>query len=439
MKMDSSEIDTGAGYLGYREALHLVCTSVPLLETEELPLDSCVGRIVSEELTAKISYPANAVSLKDGFAVRSEDVAAATPERPVQLRVSGFVFAGSGSEGTVSPGCAVKICSGGSIPPGSDAVVSGEFCTEAMPGSVYIRADAERGRNVLPAGGEIKAGATIATRGEALMPGGLGLAAAAGISRVRVFRRPRAAVIGVGDEVVAPGCRLDQGQLYASNIVTVGAWLTVFGVSHDSTIVKDDAEEIKTAMLKCRPHVDVFLTSGGAWGSERDFVVTVLRELGWQEIFHHVRMGPGKGIAFGLWEGKPVFCLPGGPASNEMAFLQLALPGILRMGGDNRHPLQTVFARLTENVQRRNRAWTEFKEATLFQDPEGNFHAKLFRERSRLQAIARAYGLVCIPEGVDCLKCLEIVPVQLLMPRLDGMGAGNDSLGQERPSPPRQP
>ena len=92
-------------------------------------------------------------------------------------------------------------------------MVSGEFCQEAKGGSVYIRADAERGRNVLPAGGEIKAGTLIARHGEALLPGGLGLSAAAGISRVRVFRRPRAAVIGVGDEVVAPGSHLDPGQL----------------------------------------------------------------------------------------------------------------------------------------------------------------------------------------------------------------------------------
>jgi molybdopterin molybdotransferase len=252
------------------------------------------------------------------------------------------------------------------------------------------------------------------------MPGALGLAAAAGISRVRVFRRPRAAVIGVGDEVVAPGCRLDQGQLYASNIVTVGAWLTFFGVSNDWAVVKDDAEEIKGAMFRCLPSTDVFLTSGGAWGSERDLVVTVLRKLGWQEIFHRVRMGPGKGIVFGLWQGKPVFCLPGGPASNEMAFLQLALPGILRMGGDNRHPLPTVYAGLAEDVKRRNRAWTEFKEAALFQDSEGKYQVKLCGKRSRLQAIATAQGLVCIPEGLDYLKSSQIVPVQVLLPRLDG-------------------
>ncbi len=426
MRTDSNEIDEGTGYIGYREAFQLVHSNVRPVGTEELPLDLSVGRIVSEELTARVSYPASDVSLKDGFAVRSEDVAGASPERPVQVNISGFAFAGSGFEGRVSPGCAVRICSGGPIPRGSDAVVSGEFCEEALPGSVYIRADAERGRNVLPAGEEVKAGATIARKGEALLPGCVGLAAAAGISRVRVFRRPKAAVVGVGDEVVAPGGRLDHGQLYASNIVTVGAWLTSFGISHESSIVKDDAEAIKRELLGCLPRADVVLTSGGAWGSERDLVVGVLRQLGWQEIFHHVRMGPGKGIAFGLWEGKPVFCLPGGPASNEMAFLQLALPGMLRMGGENRHPLQTVSARLTENVKGRHPAWTEFKDATLSQDPEGNFTVKLYRNRSRLQAIARANGLVCIPEGTESLNSGEVVPVQILAPRLDRFPTGSD-------------
>jgi molybdopterin molybdotransferase len=421
MKSTSSEIDEGTGYVGYRDAFHLVSSNVRPVGTEEVPLDLSVGRIVSDELRAKVSYPAGDVSLKDGFAVRSEDVESASLERPVELKISGFAFAGSGFEGEVSPGYAVKICSGGPIPRGSDAVVSGEFCEETVPDSVSIRADAHPGRNVLAGGGEIRAGATIAGKGEALLPGCVGLAAAAGISRVNVFRRPKAALVGVGDEVVAPGSRLDHGQLYASNIVTVGARLTSFGISHDWSIVKDDAEAIKKQLLECLPCADVILTSGGAWGSERDLVVGVLRRLGWQEIFHHVRMGPGKGIAFGLWEGKPVFCLPGGPASNEMAFLQLALPGMLRMGGENRHPLQTVSARLTEDVTGRHRAWTEFKDATLFQDPEGRYAVRLYRNRSRLQAIASANALVCVPEGVESLTSGQVVPVQILVPRLDGL------------------
>ncbi len=417
METDLNEIDEGTDYVGYQEAFNLVGSNVPPVGVEEIPLDLCVGRIVAENLVARVSYPSSDVSLKDGFAVKSGDVAGASRQRPVCLRVIGSVFAGSRFEGEVTPGSAVKVCSGAPIPRGADAVVSGEFCEEVSPEEVGIRADAERGRNVLRAGGEIKAGATIVRKGEVLLPGSLGMAAAAGVNRVMVYRRPRVAVVGVGDEVVAPGGHLHTGQLYASNLVTMGAWLASFGIPYDTSVVKDNEEAIEQELRHHLPDADAIITSGGAWGSERDLVVGVLNELGWQEIFQHVRMGPGKGIAFGLWEGKPVFCLPGGPASNEMAFLQLALPGILRMGGDNRHPLQTVAARLAENLRGRHRAWTEFRDATLSCDAEGNYAVKLYRNRSRLQAIAGANCLVCIPEGTESLSVGEIVPVQILAPR----------------------
>ena len=102
-----------------------------------------------------------------------------------------------------------------------------------------------------------------------------------------------------------------------------------------------------------------------------------------------------------------------------MAFLQLALPGILRMGGDTLHPLPTVYARLTEGLVTRHRAWTEFKDATLRRESDGSYLAGLYRERSRLQAIAGANCLICIPEGTGALRSGEIVPLQLLKPRPD--------------------
>ena len=290
-----------------------------------------------------------------------------------------------------------------------------------MPEEVCVKANAERGRNVLRAGGEVKAKAIIVKIGGRLLPGYLGLAAAAGINRASVYRTPRVAVLGVGDEVVAPGEHLHPGQLYASNLVTMESWLASFGIPHNMSVVKDNKSAIKQELMNHLPDVDTILTSGGAWGSEGDLVINTLDELGWQEIFHHVRMGPGKGIAFGLWEGKPVFCLPGGPASNEMAFLQLALPGVMRMGGENRHPLQTVSARLAENLRGRHRAWTEFKDATLSCDSEGNYTVRLYRDRSRLQAIASANCLVCVPEGAESMNLGEVVPVQILAPRLENI------------------
>jgi molybdopterin molybdotransferase len=419
MDTNNYEIDEGTGYVGYREAFNLIALNVKPVGVEEISLASCAGRIASGDVTALISYPSVDVSLKDGFAVQSDDVVAASPNSPVDLRVIGSVYAGSSFDGEVRRGTSVKICSGAPIPRGADAVLSDEFCEEVSADSVRARADAEKGRNILRAGAEVRAGATIVAKGDELLPGYLGMAAAAGISHIGVFRRPKVAVVGVGDEVVAPGERLSIGQLYASNLVTMAAWLASFDIPCVTAVVNDNEKDIMQKLRDCVSGADVILTSGGAWGSERDLVVGTLDKVGWREIFHHVRMGPGKGIAFGIWENRPVFCLPGGPASNEMAFLQLALPGLLRMAGDARHPLRTLSARLTEDLTARHPAWTEFKDATLSRGPDGNYNVAMYRHRSRLQAIASANTLICIPEGAESLKAGDVITVQVLIPRLD--------------------
>jgi molybdopterin molybdotransferase len=419
MARDTSEIDEGTGYAGYREAFDIIKSHTGPGKAEELPLTSCAGRIAAADIIAVISYPTVDITLKDGYAVISKDVAAATARHPVHLKVTGSVFAGSKHKKEVKSGAVVKVCSGAPIPRGADAVVSGEFCEEVAPDGVLVKADAGKGRNVLYAGGEVKEGETIARRGERLLPGALGMAAAAGISKASVYARPRVAIVGVGDEVIAPGENIQAGQLYASNLVTMEAWLASFGIDCSASVVRDDEEAIERELSRLTGSYDVILTSGGAWGSERDLVIGCLDRLGWKELFHHVRMGPGKGIAFGLREGTPVFCLPGGPASNEMAFLQLALPGVLRLAGDNSHPLRTVPARLSEDIKGRHIAWTEFKDAVLTRDTGGNYSVRLYKNRSRLQAIARANSLICISEGTGSLKSGALVPVQILAPRLD--------------------
>ncbi|MEN6319836.1 MAG: molybdopterin molybdotransferase MoeA [Syntrophaceae bacterium] len=421
MKTDFNEIDEGISYIGYQEAFDIVGANVLAVGEEVLSLDKCVCRVAAADLVATVSYPSVDVSLKDGFAVKSTDVVFADRRKPVCLKVAGSVFAGFKYEGHMDDGGAVKVCSGSPIPDGADAVVSGEFCEEVLPGEVFIKADAGPGRNILRAGAEVEAGSAIIRKGERLLPGCLGLAAAAGISQVRVYRWPRVAIISIGDEVVSPGEKLHIGQLYASNLVTMEAWLASFGISCVTSVVIDNEDSIKQELQKHLPKVDAILTSGGAWGSERDLVIGALNKLEWQKLFHYVRMGPGKGIAFGLWENVPVFCLPGGPSSNEMAFLQLALPALLRMGGETRHPLQTVPARLTEDVKSRHKAWTEFKDAVVTLDGGGNYTVALYKNKSRLQAIASANGLICIPEGKEYLLSGDVVSIQLLTPRLDDL------------------
>jgi molybdopterin molybdotransferase len=415
------EIDEGEGHAGYQEAIDLISANIKTVGMEDIPLTAAAGRILAQDIVAKESYPSADVSLKDGYAIISSDIEKAMPEKPVRLKVTGAVFAGPQSAAKVTRGAAVKICSGGRIPEGAEAVISIEFTEECGSGEILVKADAGAGRNILKAGAEVRAGEHIVKRGGKLTPGFLGLAAAAGISRVKVYCRPTAAVIGVGDEVVAPGGRLYDGQLYASNMVTMEARLRALGIECIDLVAQDNEKALEQGFKKCYQTADVILTSGGAWGSEKDLVVAVLNKLGWKELFHHVRMGPGKGIAFGVWDGKPVFCLPGGPPSNEMAFIQLALLGILRMAGDNRHPLPSVNAVLLEEVKGRHPAWTEFKDAVLTRDSAGNYTVKLYKSASRLRAVASANGLICKPEGRLDLEKGETVKVFVLEPGIMSM------------------
>ena len=228
-------------------------------------------------------------------------------------------------------------------------------------------------------------------------------------------RKPRVAIISIGDEVVAPGSTLHAGQLYASNLVTMAAWLSSLGMPCTTSVIADSEDAICRELEKQLP--DAILTSGGAWGSERDLVVGAMNKMGWQKWFHYVRIGPGKGVAFGLWKNLPVFCLPGGPSSHQMAFMQLALPALSHMGGETGHPLQTVQARLSEDVTGRHPAWTEFKDAVVTHDGEGRYTVGLYQSASRLQAIARANALICVPEGRESLRRGDTVPVQLLFHR----------------------
>ncbi len=139
----------------------------------------------------------------------------------------------------------------------------------------------------------------------------------------------------------------------------------------------------------------------------------VLEELGWEKIYHRVRLGPGKAVGFGLLDGKPVFILPGGPRSNLVAFLVLALPALLRLCGHRNAGLRQVTAHLAEPVSGPV-DWTQAIFGRIDTREDGFHFQPLGRPGSRLQSMAEAQGLLLIPEGVATLKAKANVRVQLL-------------------------
>jgi molybdopterin molybdotransferase len=397
--------------ISYKEAFQLTLEWIQTFDTEDVPLISAVDRAVAADLIGRVDSPSVDVSLKDGYAVHSKDIATACIDAPVSLRLIGKVAAGGSWQGRVLSGQAVRVLSGAPIPEGADAVLAEEF-TQQNGDLLVVNNDAHPGRNILSRGSDVRAGEVLLGKGSKLNPPTVGLLAAAGFETIPVIKLPEVAILATGDEVVAPGRPLHQGQLYASNLVTLAAWCMRYGFAVETFVAQDDETLIRDKLLTCLQDHDAILTSGGAWSGERDLVVRLLDELGWEKVYHRVRIGPGKAVAFGLFEGKTVFCLPGGPPSNHMAFLQLALPGLQKMSGYGEAGLSTRMVRLAESINGQT-DWTQFVHGRLEAASEFPLFYPL-DSPSRLQMLSSADAIVNIPEGQSFIQQGQIVKAQLL-------------------------
>jgi molybdopterin molybdotransferase len=393
------------------EALHIVKACVTPLPAETADVDACAGRAAAETLMSLVDSPTDDVSLKDGFAVAAEDLSGASDRKPVTVRLAAEIFAGGPEAPVLGPGLAARITTGARIPAGADAVLSAEFAS-VEEDLVTARAPLARGQNILFAGTDIRRGQVLVEKGEVIRPAGAGLLAAAGHAVVPVTRNPKVTVIATGDEVVAPGKPAAPGKVYASNLVTLAAWCRTFSMRPECVVVADREDIIAAELRRGVETSDAVLTSGGAWTSDRDLVVRVLDKLGWDKKFHRLRLGPGKAVAFGLLRSKPVFCLPGGPPSNHSAFLQVALPGLLRLAGRAVPSLPTVEAVLDKDMSGQ-KDWTQVK-AGVFAMEAGRLVFSPRKPPSRLQSLADTQGIVLIPEGVEILRAGTMVQVQVL-------------------------
>lgn len=398
--------------LGLKEALQMTMETIKPLPAENVSLVESIDRIAASDLFAIVDSPPMDSSRKDGYAVSTRDLAAATPENPVRLRLLGFMAAGDENDIQLKPGTAVRVLTGARIPAGADAVVAEEFAGHS-DNEVLIGTFIEPGKNVLARGSDASSRKCILRSGRQISPVMAGLLAAAGHSSIPVFRNPVVGIIGTGDEIVEPGRPLSEGQIYASNIITLAGWCSRYKMRPRMTIVKDDHDAISSLLETVSGETDAIITSGGAWTGDYDLVAHVLKELGWKEMFHRIRIGPGKAVGFGVLNRKPVFVLPGGPPSNLMSFLQIAMPGLRALSGNEDPGLPVIKARLAAGLGEGKHDWTDFFFGTVEPD-DGLPSFYPMKKRSRLSSIVKATAVASIPEGKDCLLEGSLIDVQLL-------------------------
>jgi molybdopterin molybdotransferase len=396
---------------GFDHAFQMAMTHTPLLSEETIPIMDAVGRIVSRDIFARINAPSVNSSLKDGYAVISEDLKRASMEHPVPLDLIGTIEAGSSRSYVVTRGKCVRILTGAPIPQGSDAVLAGEFA-KIDGNRVFGFADAHPSRNIMLEGTDVGKGERLLREGSEIGPSVVSLLVAGGITEVPVRKKPRVGLLATGDEILLPGAEFKPGKLFASNMALQEAWLKSRGFNTRFSLSGDTHQALSHEVAKLLEVSDAIVTSGGAWEGDRDLIVSVLEALGWKKLFHHVRMGPGKAVGMGLIDGKPIFCLPGGPPSNEMAFLMIAYPAICKMAGYGPYPFVRLCGELLSPV-RGETAWTQFIHCTV--EKKGDHYLiQPIKLASRLKSMADAKAILSIPEGVSVIEEGADVTVHLL-------------------------
>jgi molybdopterin molybdotransferase len=330
--------------LSVAEALDRVLAGVPVLPAETLPLSMALGRVLAEPVVAGREIPPWDNSSMDGYAVRAADLHGASPDRPVTLTVVGEVAAGSIAREGIAPGQAYRILTGAPLPSGSDAVVPQEEVERAGTQVVLTR-PVEPGAYVRPRGEDIRQGDRMLEPGTELRPAALGVLAALGHARVRVYQRPRVAVLSTGDELVAPDSPLGPGQIPDSNSYTLAGLAAEAGAVPQALGIAPDRREVLVERLRQGLEADVLVSSAGVSVGDRDFVREAIESLGARLDFWKVNMRPGKPLTFGRVGGRGAnrtdgrggdclfFGLPGNPVSCMVTFELFVRPVLRRLGG----------------------------------------------------------------------------------------------------------
>lgn len=311
------------------DAWREILANVPTMGTEQIALSYLSGRVLAEPIHSPIDLPIFTNSAVDGYAIDS-----ASAREGTALTLVGTTSAGDKPSPGLSPGQAHRVFTGSPLPPNADTVVMQED-VEVNDGMIMICKPVKSGSNVRHKGEELAKGALVFDAGALINPAALGVLATLGLAQANVYKRPRIAIIGTGNELVSPGAELQPGQIYESNTYAVSAAVTlmggeVVGIHH----VKDRAEDIDGAMSQGLAQADVVITCGGVSVGEHDLVRASAEKLGVAEIFWRVAMRPGKPFYFGLGpQGQPVFGLPGNPVSALVTFFVLIRPALRKMVG----------------------------------------------------------------------------------------------------------
>jgi len=376
------------------EALKIIRSETFSLETETVKLENSVGRVLGEEIRADMDLPPFDRSQMDGFAVKIEDVKNA----PVKLKVIGESIAGKGFDDKMKSGEAVRIMTGARIPGGADSVQKVEL-TEESGGFIKILEATKLNQNTVLKGAEIISGAKVFDTGEIISENMIAGIASFGYENVKVFRRPKVAILSTGTEIVNISETPQKDQIRNSNSIMLEIFAGKFSDAEILPHVKDDIESLKKTIAEAVENFDVLITTGGVSVGDYDFTKPVLREIGAEIFFEKISLKPGKPTVFARKNKCLIFGLPGNPVSAAVTFFLFVRTAILKMQSAQYGELKKGFAVTSEKIKAAKERDSVLP-VSLSTDKKGSLKIETLRfsGSSNFIAFARADALVFVPQ-----------------------------------------
>jgi molybdopterin molybdotransferase len=419
----------GSTTLSFEEARHAVeshAAQIPAPEIEVLDLLASANRVLAEHLLADRDIPLFPRATRDGYALRSADLA----KLPARLEVISEIKAGEDPEhipAEVPIGHAVSIMTGAPVPSGADAVVMVEYSTR-HGNQVEITRGATRGENIVPPGAEARQGGLLIDRGIRLTAADIALAASVGKSQLNVYQRPRVAVLTTGDEIVDVSSAPGPTQIRNSNSYSLAVQIQSAGGEPVLLGIAPDEPRALRGLIEKGLQSDLLLMTGGVSMGRYDLVEQVLAEMHAEFFFTGAKIQPGRPVVFGRCGAKKCgagtlareadsltyfFGLPGNPVSTMVTFELFARPMLQALAGQPPRQLQFLHARLKAEI-RTKIGLTRFLPATLSGEFENSTVALVpWQGSGDIAATARANCYIVIPSDREHIPAGEFVAVMM--------------------------
>ncbi len=338
--------------ISIEDAITALITGLPSPEAEQVSLACSAGRVLAEDIHARISLPPFNRSAYDGFALRWEDTQQAGPDTPAVFEITQTIMAGDFSTIPLKKGSAARIMTGAALPEGADCVINFEKVIE-QENSILLSSPLSAWQNVDRIGDEISLGTLLLRKGERLTPSHLGVLASQGLSEVPVCRKPKAVILSTGSELLDPGTKHSAGKIYNSNLSVFRALLEAEGFDvSDSFQVKDEEDAISDAIQKLSDRADLVITTGGASVGDKDFAHSALARAGADILFAHAAIKPGSCIFAAKLSDALILSLSGNPGAALTAYYRICLPAIRRMTGRSDYMLREAMMPLAETCSK---------------------------------------------------------------------------------------